>query len=162
MILGIISDTHDKLKRTKVAIQLLLDAGAEAIVHCGDLNTPPILEVCAVKPCWFVFGNNDDDSIPELRKAAKDLGAVCLEWGGVFELGGKRIGVTHGHMTSDVHKLFKQAPDYLLTGHSHIPGQEKHGRITRINPGALHRAEEHTVATLDLATGAVKWLRVEK
>ena len=162
MILGIISDTHDRLTRTKVAVAMLLDAGAEAIVHCGDLNTPPILEACAVTPCWFVFGNNDDDSIPELHEAARELGAVCLEWGGVFDLGGRRIGVTHGHMRSDVHKLFKQAPDYLLTGHSHIAGQEKHGRIVRINPGALHRAAVHTVATLDLQSGGVHWLRVLK
>src|SRR5262245_59197888 len=101
MILGIISDTHDKKKRTKLAVEMLQDAGAEALIHCGDFVEGRILEACAVLPLWFVFGNNDVDNVHELKDAAEESGAVCLGWGGVVELGGKRIGVTHGHLTSE-------------------------------------------------------------
>ena len=36
------------------------------------------------------------------------------------------------------------------------------GAIRRINPGALHRADEFTVAVLDLETGELRFLRVER
>ncbi len=39
MRLGILSDTHDELERTRVAIALLRRAGAEALIHCGDLSS---------------------------------------------------------------------------------------------------------------------------
>ncbi len=59
MRLGILSDTHNELARTRMAVQLLCDEGAEALVHCGDLSSPPIVAACAVLPFWFVFGNHD-------------------------------------------------------------------------------------------------------
>jgi putative phosphoesterase len=74
MRLGILSDTHDELARTRMAVQLLRDEGAEAMIHCGDLATPPIVTACAVLPCWFVFGNHDADNVPALRQAAADSG----------------------------------------------------------------------------------------
>jgi uncharacterized protein len=151
--LGILSDTHDELDRTLRAVRLLRDAGAEAIVHCGDFLGPAILRACAVLPCWFVFGNNDSDSVPALRDAAAECGAICLGWGGVFEIAGRRIGVVHGHMTSDVRKVLAERPEFLLSGHSHISSDVTVDGVRRINPGALHRADEFTVAVLDLADG---------
>src|SRR5688500_15748097 len=78
MRLGILADTHDELARTQLAVRLLREAGAEALVHCGDLAGPPIVEALAVLPCWFVFGNHDADNVPALRRAAAEFGPVCL------------------------------------------------------------------------------------
>jgi putative phosphoesterase len=160
MRLGIISDTHDEFARTRSAVELLRDAGAQALVHCGDLTSPPVIEICAVLPCWFVFGNNDSDMVPFLRQSAEQLGVVCLGWGGVVELAGKKVGVAHGHMTVDIRRVLAQSPDYLLFGHSHIPSDTVVHSVRRINPGALHRADDYTVALLDLPSGAIEWLRV--
>ena len=160
MRLGILSDTHDELVRTKVAVQMLRDAGAEALVHCGDLTSPPIVATCAVLPCWFVFGNNDADSVTALQLAAMESGVVCLGWGSVIELAGKRVGVTHGHMRIDMRRVLGDQPDYLLSGHSHFANDMMDGPVRRINPGALHRADEFTVAVLDLVSGELEWLRV--
>lgn len=160
MRLGILSDTHDEVERTRLAVRLLRDVGAEALVHCGDLASPPVLAELAGLPCWFVFGNHDADSVPTLRAAAAELGPVCLGWGGVVELGGRRIGVSHGHMTSDIRRVLADRPDYLLTGHSHIPGDTVVGSVRRINPGALHRADEFTAAVLELTTGELRLLPV--
>lgn len=162
MRVGILSDTHDELDRTRRAVTQLRDAGAEALVHCGDLTSPAIVEACAASPFWFVLGNHDADSVPRLQVAARECGGVCLGWGGVVELAGQRVAVTHGHLTSDVRRVSAERPDYLLTGHSHTPGDELRGGVRRINPGALHRAARFTVALLDLTSGSLVSLEVER
>lgn len=158
MRLGILSDTHDRLARTRQAVGLLRDAGAEGLVHCGDLCGPEIVAACAVLPFWFVFGNHDGDSVAALHKAAGKHGAMCLAWGGEFVGGGKRIAVVHGHLGGDVKSLLAATPDYLLCGHSHLREDVRVGGVRRINPGALHRAETYTVALLDTATDELRFL----
>ena len=162
MILGILADTHDELDRTRVAVSILLKAGAEALVHCGDLASPPIVEELAVLPSWFVFGNHDSDMVPYLEEAATATGVVCLGWGGVIEMSGHRIGVAHGHLTTDIRRVLADEPDFLLLGHSHIPDDSRVGTVRRINPGAIHRAERFTVAVLDLANGKLQLIQVPK
>lgn len=162
MRLGILSDTHDQLIRTRLAIRMLCDAGAEALVHCGDLASPPIVRALAALPCWFVLGNHDADSVPALQQAGEESGPVCLGWGGVVELGGRRVGVAHGHMTIDVRRVLVEGPEFLLTGHSHVVSDSVDGSVRRINPGALHRAGVFTVAVLDLASGDLQILQVAR
>jgi putative phosphoesterase len=162
MLLGILSDTHDQLERTRRAVELLQASGAEALIHCGDFTSAVVVEMCAVLPCWFVFGNNDDWTIPELKQAAKDTGAACLGWAGEVELGGKRIGVAHGHLHTDVRKLVAAQPDYLLTGHSHFAEDRRVGSLRWINPGALHRAREFSAAVLDLQTDDLQVISVPR
>jgi uncharacterized protein len=152
MLLGILSDTHDKLARTQTAVAILKSAGAEALIHCGDFVDPEILVPCAVLPLYFVFGNNDADVVPNLERMARNLGATCLGWWGVVELDDKRIGVTHGHNDYDLRMLKASLPDYILTGHSHIAHNYRKGSTRYINPGAIHRARPYSVALLDLGT----------
>lgn len=162
MRLGVLSDTHDQLERTAIAVRRLVDEGVEAIVHCGDLTCPEIVETCAVVPFWFVFGNNDADAVPELRAAAAREGVVCLGWRGEITLDEKRIAVAHGHLTSDLRPLLVARPDYLMTGHSHEPHDFRDGTIRRINPGALHRANRFTVAILDLTTDELRLIEIPR
>jgi len=162
MRLGILSDTHDRLTRTLHAVELLREAGAEALVHCGDLTGPAVVAACAVLPCTFVLGNNDSDNVPALQKAMAEVAAVFLGWGGEVTLAGKRVGVVHGHMHTDVRRLLAARPDYLLSGHSHFAADQRVGPTRRINPGALHRAEQFTVALLDLETDALQFLTVPR
>src|SRR3954470_24494839 len=105
MRLGILSDTHDQVARARVAVELLRDQGAEALVHCGDLTGPEMVAVCAELPCSFVFGNNDLDRTPDLARAMAEAGAVCLGWGGELTLAGRRVAVVHGHRGGDVRRL---------------------------------------------------------
>jgi uncharacterized protein len=160
MLLGIISDTHDQMYRTQLAMDLLRKAGAEALIHCGDLIEPQLLTLCTIRPFYFCFGNNDADVVPALRSFAGSLCATCLEWGDLVELGGKRIAVTHGHMGTDVRRLRSMKPDYFLSGHSHVPMDLREGTCRFINPGALHRAVEYTVALLNLETDELRLLRI--
>jgi putative phosphoesterase len=159
MILGILSDTHDQTRRTMEALRILHDAGAEALIHCGDLTSTEILALCSGQPMYFVFGNNDWEI--ELKTASQGMPNVtCVGYQGIVELAGKRIGVAHGHLRRDVQDLLAKSPDYLLTGHSHAALDERQGPIRRINPGALHRARQFTVAVLDLVTDDLRFLPV--
>jgi hypothetical protein len=162
MLLGILSDTHNQVLRTRIAVSLLRDSGAEAIIHCGDLAIPEIVAACSVLPFYFVFGNWDADNVPALRTAAEETGATCLGWGDSVVLDGKRVGVVHGHMRTDLHRAMESKPHYLLSGHSHIPSDHYEGETRRINPGALYRAEAYTVALLDLATGGVEFMTLPR
>jgi putative phosphoesterase len=160
MRLGILSDTHNRLERTIQALALLQRVGAEALVHCGDLTGPEIVHACATLPCTYVFGNNDFRQA-DLNRAIAETGGVNLQDGGTIVLCGKRLAVTHGHLGSVYRRIVVEAPDYLLLGHTHIPQNERDGATRVINPGALHRAERHTVALLDLERDHVEFFTVQ-
>lgn len=159
MLIGIISDTHDRLARTAQAVKLLNEAQVETIIHCGDICEPDILALFAGTPTYGVLGNNDNDV--ELSSASKTMDHFrYLQLGTVIELAGKRIGVTHGHLHRVLTELIRQKPDYLLSGHTHCASNEMHQGIHCINPGALHRASEYSVATLNLITDELRFLPV--
>jgi putative phosphoesterase len=159
MRIGILSDTHDHVARTARAVSLLIAEGAEALIHCGDLTGPDVVQECGGLPSYYVFGNNDFNE-SGLRRAMAIVGGVCLDWGGQVELGGRRIAVTHGDSLREVRRLAALAPDYLLFGHSHITEDRREGPTRWINPGALHRAAAWTVAVLDLESDDLHVLNV--
>jgi putative phosphoesterase len=161
MRVGIISDTHDQLARTVAAVELLVAAGATTLFHCGDVTGPEIVHACGGLPTTFVFGNNDDDW-PALKRAVREVNGVCLEWAGEVMHAGKRVALAHGHMKSDVRRLLLARPDYLLTGHSHARHDFRDGPTRRINPGALYRADQFTVALLDLETDDLRFVEVPR
>jgi uncharacterized protein len=162
MKLGILSDTHNQLNRTRRAVELLREAGAEVLVHCGDITRGEIVAACSLLPCHYVLGNNDGENVTELKSAIQETGGTCLMWSGELELAGRRIGIAHGHYHTDVRKLLAGEPDYLLSGHSHMAHDERVGSVRRINPGALHRAPSFSVAVLDLVTDELKFLPVAR
>jgi len=64
-------------------------------------------------------------------------------------------------MTTDLRKVLKDQPNYVLSGHSHLACDQMVQGVRRINPGALHRADAYTVAVLDLQSDALRFLEVE-
>jgi hypothetical protein len=87
MKIGILSDTHDQVERTSRAVAALVGAGAEALVHCGDLTVPEVVLECGGLPSYFVFGNNDFDRDGLLRAMAL-VGGRSLGRGGEVVLDG--------------------------------------------------------------------------
>lgn len=160
MLLGILSDTHNDLIRARNAVEILKSEGADSLAHCGDLASPDVLEICCVLPCYFIFGNHDADTVPDLRAAAGRLGARCLGWAGEFLADGKRVAMAHGHMQSDLNDVLAANPDYLLCGHSHMAQDRMMGSTRRINPGALFRADKYSVAILDPGKDELRFISV--
>lgn len=174
MILGILSDSHGRHERVAAALRLLEKHGAERFVHCGDIGGERVLDELAGRPVSFVWGNAD---YPEesLIAYARRLGlSPPAEVPLRLEVGGSRLCVFHGHETAYVRLVrwlenddFERAAkslgalDYVLHGHTHVASDVRLGRVRFINPGALQRAAEYTVATLDVARDDVKFLSLD-
>jgi putative phosphoesterase len=156
--LGILSDTHDRGHAFAKAVDALRRAGAEYYIHCGDVGSPDMLDHLAGLPAAFVYGNNDYDHTA-LERYARDLDLSYLGPFGQLTLADKQIGVLHGDDPRLKRKLLAdQSLDYLLQGHTHLRADERVGRTRVINPGALHRAAEKSVALLDLTTDDLRFI----
>jgi putative phosphoesterase len=159
MQLGILSDTHDKVERTKAAVDVLVDSGAEVLIHCGDITIPEVVYQLASLPSYFVFGNCDFELGP-LRQAIAAIGGTCLEHGGLIDLAGRRLAVTHGDSNREISRLAAERPEYFFSGHTHQALDLRRGPTRFINPGALHRASTWTVALLDSSSDQLRMLTV--
>jgi uncharacterized protein len=160
MLVGILSDSHDREMLLETAVQTLRQRGAQMLLHCGDLCSAPMLRQFIGIPTAFVWGNCDFDRM-NLERYGQQLGLRCLGPFGQIELDGKLIGLMHGDDAKLRDRVLReQQLDYLLVGHSHVRGEQQHGRIRIINPGALHRVTEKTVALLDTA-GSLEFIVIE-
>ena len=162
VIVGLLSDTHGRAAAAATAVQALRAAGAEFLIHAGDVGpADPILGHLGAVPSAFVFGNNDWDR-QDLERHAATLGVRCLGDAGELELGGKRFYVLHGDDGTAMRRaLDGQQYDYLLHGHTHVKRDQRVGRTRVINPGALYRAREKTVAVLDTGEDRLTFLNVQ-
>src|SRR5581483_9050143 len=160
MKIGILSDSHDRPEALALAVRTLTANGAEFLIHCGDVGSESMLDHLAGIPSAFVWGNNDFDR-RGLERYAENLGIRCLGNFGELELGGKRFAVLHGDDERLKQKLLaEQNFDYLLQGHTHVRADTRVGKTRCINPGALHRAREKTVAILDTDTDRLIFLKL--
>lgn len=149
MLIGILSDTHGRVDAARQAVDLLRQQGAQLLIHCGDVGSRGVIDLLAGAPAAFVWGNNDFDR-DDLAPYAASLGVQCLGDVGTIPCGARRLAVTHGDNAAILTRILQQEkPDYLFTGHSHIPHDRRIGTTRWINPGALHRAPIKTIALLD-------------
>ena len=160
MLLGILSDTHDRYEMMAAAVRALQERGAAYFLHCGDVCAPNMLDHLAGLPSAFVWGNCDYDR-PALQHYAQLVGVSCYGALADLELAGKKIAVIHG----DDHRLkqqllAEQRHDYLLHGHTHVREDKRVGQVRIINPGALHRASPKSVALLDTAADRLEFIDV--
>ncbi|HEV2293987.1 MAG TPA: metallophosphoesterase family protein [Tepidisphaeraceae bacterium] len=160
MLLGLLSDTHDRIEAAAAGVAALKTAGAEYLLHCGDVGGEGILDQLTGLPAGFVWGNNDWDQVT-LQRYAADLGIQCFGALGELQLGGKAIAIAHGDDGRAVRRILDgQEHDYLFVGHSHVKADQRVGRVRIVNPGALYRAREKTVATLDTGTDVLRFITI--
>ena len=161
VIIGILSDTHDRAVNMAAGLKVLERAGAQFYIHCGDIGTQRCIDLLAGLKCAFVWGNTDYDRVG-LARYAESISVPCYGTYANLELDGKRIAVLHGDdFLLEKRLLLAQEHDYMLEGHTHIKLDERRGGIRRINPGALFRAPVKTVATLDTKTDKLDFLTVQ-
>lgn len=160
VLIGILSDTHDRAAAMAAGVDALRAAGVDYYIHCGDVGGEAMLDYLAGEAAAFVWGNTDWDRV-RLQRYAEQLGVTCFGAFGELEFGGRRIALTHGDDTRLVKKIVdEQKHDYLLMGHTHVKADALVGHTRIINPGALHRTREKTVAVLDLNHDELEFLPV--
>ena len=160
MIIGILSDSHDRADTLAAAIAMLEEAGAEFYIHCGDIGSERCIDLLAGLPSAFVFGNCDFDRA-SLSRYAQRIEVPCYGNFADLTLDGKRVAVIHGDDFKLKQRLLTaQEHDYLFQGHTHVRADERIGRTRLINPGALYRAAVKTAATLDTAADKLELLRI--
>lgn len=153
MVVGLLSDSHGKTGLTAEAVRLLLEGGAERLLHCGDIGSTDILDLLAGGPADAVLGNCDDDA-PALLRHAEAVGVRLHVPFADLTLAGVSIAVIHGDDEQALQRLLRTGGyRYVFSGHTHVAHDRKVGRTRWINPGAIHRANRPSVATLDLRTG---------
>ncbi len=155
---GVISDTHGRLDRTRAALAVFDLEAVEMVLHCGDVGDLAILELFVGRPFRFVWGNTDRPDA-SWRRA---LQTWEMEWPDSrplqFELAGKRIILAHGHERTFPQVADECDADFLFFGHSHTPALVRTGGCTVVNPGAIHRTPQPTVAIVETDTGEVRHL----
>ncbi|MBX7075140.1 MAG: metallophosphatase family protein [Pirellulales bacterium] len=152
MLLGVVSDSHGHVGNTRQAVRMLQSLDVAAVIHCGDIGTPEIVELFAPWPTRFVFGNCDD-ARAELAAAIERAGQTCAGVFDAFELGQRRIAFTH----SDDRRLWLDAVrsgahELVCYGHTHAAEWHDEGPTRVLNPGALYRANPRSLAVVDLTT----------
>lgn len=98
MKICIVSDSHDRADALAVAVTAAQRAGAQAVIHCGDVIGAQTLKKALEigLPMHVVHGNNLGDPLA-LMKMAGESGGRLTYYGfdASLALGGRRIYVTH-------------------------------------------------------------------
>lgn len=161
MKLGILSDSHGHADRTARAVEALIQAGAQTLIHLGDFERVEAIDPLAGFDAHVVFGNCDWD-INSLSEYARGLGLSVDHPMGELRCDDRVVAFTHGHLQGLMEQAMRGGVDYLLYGHTHTPADDRVGDTRVINPGALFRARRYTVAVLDTAADNLQFIELPR
>lgn len=156
---GLLSDSHGRAERTARAVDALLAAGADTLIHAGDIETDEVLDCLAGHNAHLVWGNCDWDRAG-LERYARDIGIAVHGDSGEVTVDGVRIAFTHGHLPAAMRSAMSSGAAFLVHGHTHERRDDVVDGVRIINPGALHRARPFTVALLTPRTGKLTSIEV--
>jgi uncharacterized protein len=121
MLVGVISDTHGLLRPE--ALSAL--AGAEHILHAGDVGDPRILDALReIAPVTAIRGNVDQWG------ECAELPATDVE-----ELDGQMFYLVHSAADLDINPVAAGVAA-VISGHSHKPSIEVRDEVLYLNPGS--------------------------
>ena len=155
MRIAVISDTHDHLRNLERAISEINVERVDALLHCGDLCSPFVIERLAAfeGAVHIVFGNNEGDRYTiELVSEGFDNIEIHGEVGFLETPDGK-IALTH---RPEFARGLASTGSYIAVfyGHTHIHRKEMIGDTHLVNPGELMGLrEEPGWIVFDLETG---------
>jgi putative phosphoesterase len=138
MQVAVLSDSHDSKAMLDQAMLHL--AAADAVIHCGDLISPFMVEQLAEgvgdTPVHIVWGNNDGDTFWIGKTAQKHSNVTLHGVMAEIELGGVKVAVCH---YPHIALRLAQSGAYGLVcyGHSHTAHEEWIGDCLLLNPGEL-------------------------
>ena len=130
MLIGVLSDTHDRVPMIDAAIGLFERRKVAALIHAGDFVAPfAVRSLLNFKgPIYATYGNNDGER-PGLKKLLPDLVDGPL-W---VKLDGRSILVHHFIDWCEPGDIARA--DVVITGHTHEVVNRLDGRKLFLNPG---------------------------
>ncbi len=140
----ILSDSHDHIALLDAAVADAIAAGAEMILHCGDVVAPSTL-TCLDRyglPVHVIHGNNSGDLYTLGRLASREENIIHYHgMDAGLELAGRRIFLVHyPHYARALATTGDW--DLVCCGHSHKVSIEavthiKGGTTYLVNPGTI-------------------------
>ena len=167
MQIAVLADVHDCLSPLRRLLALEPIAKAEALILCGDLTHPAVLDAC-IRPgrsFSFCLGNCDQGRAAGLMKHGLMVGAT--PWA---ELG--TLALPNGEQVAFVHypAVARQAAETgqykaVFFGHSHQPHEEvvmvNGMAVLLANPGDVQgRYGKHSALVWDSETNIVTKLEL--
>src|SRR5262245_939350 len=135
----VLADTHDRLPES--VKEMAQDA--DEIWHLGDVCAETILdELQAIGPSLTVVRGNCDSN---------------FDWPLVLDLVRDGLKFRLQHFPPD---RPPDTVDVLLHGHTHVPRNERRGRVLFLNPGCVtrpNRGAPPSVAWLEIGDGKISW-----
>jgi len=134
----ILSDIHDNIWALQTILQSPQAAKADALICCGDLCSPFIIDLLSgfKKPVHIVLGNNDCDVAAMTGKLSR---YPFIKIHGEYyrdELDNKTFAVNH--YPEKAQKLLQlQAYDVVCYGHDHSILAKQKDATLLLNPGAV-------------------------
>jgi putative phosphoesterase len=149
MRIGVLSDTHGDFLRTLRAAELFAQWHVEEVLHCGDVGAPELVWLLEAWPAHFVAGNVDDAA--ELERRVRAAGRTWHGRFGSLEFDGRKIAFLHGDDERLLRKTIQDGRWHLVChGHTHVAAQRREGDVLVLNPGALHRTSQPSIAVVEL------------
>jgi putative phosphoesterase len=150
MRLGIVSDSHGHMELTRPAVRMLESLEVERVLHCGDIGSVEVAAMFAPWPTDFVLGNCDCN-LDELGAGIAAAGLTFHSEFADLEFAGKRVALLHSHDQRKFQQVICSGEyDLVCYGHTHVAKIEQHGATLVVNPGALYRANPHSLAVVEL------------
>jgi hypothetical protein len=137
MKIAVISDIHDNLWALEDVLSRIQEC--DALFCLGDLCSPFVVPAIAERfggPIHVVWGNNDGDKVGIVRLADQAGNVVLHGDFAEFDLGGRRIALTHyPHIGRAL--AAGQQYDLVCHGHDHQRQTGWTGRTLLLNPGEV-------------------------
>ncbi|HNQ23638.1 MAG TPA: metallophosphoesterase [Phycisphaerae bacterium] len=158
MLIGVLSDTHDRLPMIDAAIACFRREGVAVLIHPGDFVAPFALKRVLTfgGPVYATFGNNDGE-----RRGLREVHPTLADGPLFIELDGTAILVHHYLDWCKADWVARAR--IIVTGHTHEPvARTEDGRLF-VNPGECCGwvTERCTVAVLDTAGPSARIIELE-
>ena len=136
MILGVVSDTHNRTVNVEKIIDIFNSNNVEKVIHTGDITQSRTLVRFKRLNCPLlgVYGNNDQEE-HGLIETAKDNGFIFQEPPFSLEIENRKIAIFHE--PDEIESFIKKNPsiNLIIHGHTHRYRNEMVGDVKIINPG---------------------------
>lgn len=164
MIVGLISDTHDRLPLIDKAVERLNQEKVDLVLHAGDYVAGfSVQHLKPLKaPLIGIFGNNDGDH-ELLQKKFRELGAELRGRFAEVRVDGLRIAMLHGEEEELLNSLISaESHDLIVHGHTHEAKTYRKGKTLVVNPGEVcgYLSGKPTIAILNTETLEVKIIQL--